>query len=473
MDKILDQVSIDIEKVILNHYLHSQREYEVSNDRIPKQEIGAVHWGSTQHLLEKKRGETLVKNIHQAVMSRLMASNLHLQDCSQDFNSRNEAFWFRGGVQPDVPMLKKRVGTQKFQKRQREKGYKYPSEDGLRRVMTDEEVVEPYERAIQFTGSHTLQLRSDLPLPPFVSRESELVTQTEVPVVNYDPRVWGFKTKSRHGTNVPGYWPDVTNQHGLLFLLPRLNRYEHQAVGSEAVLGEQQVQREVVTCKAIQACFSWLLGQATHLGFSPLTELTFPLATQGAITDGQTWSYCAYQLNTVDLTSNNPQENRHNNVLWLQPQDEKLFDKVEAGKIVNFRPEALAPLLKMYLLQPQARDYSLTPYLSQDRTVANFPEAYQRNNLHNKHRHMYANRSVTQSFKVTLNVLYLYLYCCLSESLHILDCSHSPTLSHLRKRLFKCKAFSPDIFCIKVLNSLLSNISRAIFNSVTLCRSSW
>ena len=147
-----------------------------------------------------------------------------------------------------------------------------------------------------------------------------------------------------------------------------------------------------MTVKAMQASFSWLLAQATHLGFSPITELTFPLATQGVITDGQTWTYCAYQLNTVDLSTNTPQEASHNNILWLQSRDQKLFDGVEAGKVVNYRPEALAPLLKMYLRKPEARNYSLTPYLSQDQTLANFHEPYQRNSLHVKHRHMYANR---------------------------------------------------------------------------------
>ena len=389
---MLDQVSLDIEKVILNHYLHSQREYEVPNDRIPLREPRATYWEDCKPMLEKKRGQTLVMNIHQAIMARLMDSTLHLNTCSQDLQSRNEAFWFRGGIHPDVSMVKKREGTKKMQKNIREKGLRYPSEDGLRRVMTEEEVLQPYERAIQYSGSHTIQLRSDLPLPPFVSRESELVTQSQVPVVDYDPRVWGLKAKCVHGTNVPGYWPDVNNQHGLLFFLPRWNSFTHQATSSPGVFAGEDVEREVITAKALQACFSWLLAQATHLGFSPITELTFPLATQGVITDGQTWSYCAYQLNTVDLTTNSPQEASHNNILWLQPKDEKLFDGVEAGKIVNYRPEALAPLLKMYLLKPQARNYSLTPYLSQDRTVANFHEPYQRNSLHLKHRHMYANR---------------------------------------------------------------------------------
>ena len=173
------------------------------------------------HILEKKRGQTLVMNIHQAVMARLMDSALHLNTCSQDTETRNEAFWFRGGIHPDVSMIKKREGTKKMQKSIREKGLKYPSGDGLRRVMTEEELLQPYERAIQYSGSHTIQLRSHLPLPPFVPRESELVTQSQVPLVHYDPRVWGLKAKCVHGTNVPGYWPDVNNQHGHLFFLPR------------------------------------------------------------------------------------------------------------------------------------------------------------------------------------------------------------------------------------------------------------
>jgi len=368
-------------------------------------------------------------NIHQAIMARLMDSTLHLNTCSQDIESRNEAFWFRGGIHPDVSMVKKREGTKKMQKRIREKGMKHPSGDGLRREMTEEEVMQPYERAIQYSGSHTLQLRSDLPLPPFVSRESELVTQSEVPVVDYDPRVWGLRAKSVHGTNVPGYWPDVSNQHGLLFFLPRWNNYFHQATSSPGVFAGQEVEREVMTVKALQACFSWLLAQATHLGFSPITELTFPLATQGAITDGQTWSYCAYQLNTVDLTTNTPQQTSHNNILWLQPKDEKLFESVEAGKIVNYRPEALTPLLKMYLRKPEARNYSLTPYLSKDQTVANFHEPYQRNSLHVKHRHMYANRPRHYEKPE------MYLW----EKIHLVD--HPTAKAHLigsrRKRWFQ------------------------------------
>ena len=32
--------------------------------------------------------------------------------------------------------------------------------------------------------------------------------------------------------------------------------------------------------RALLSCFGWLYAQASHLGFTPMTELTFPLATQ-------------------------------------------------------------------------------------------------------------------------------------------------------------------------------------------------
>ena len=88
--------------------------------------------------------------------------------------------------------------------------------------MTDEEVMAPYERALQYTGSNLIQLRCDQPLPAIVDRDTDpLVTSSEVPRVTHDPRVWGYKAKCRHGTNVPGVWADVNNQHGLLFYTDR------------------------------------------------------------------------------------------------------------------------------------------------------------------------------------------------------------------------------------------------------------
>ena len=118
------------------------------------------------HILEAKRSQTLIKNIHQALMTTMMTSRDHLQKASEDMESRNESFWFRGGIQPDKRMLSKRLGTQKMQKKLRDRGWKYNTEDNLRRPMADEEVYEPYERALQYTGQNLIQVRAEALLSP-------------------------------------------------------------------------------------------------------------------------------------------------------------------------------------------------------------------------------------------------------------------------------------------------------------------
>ena len=49
--------------------------------------------------------------------------------------------------------------------------------------------------------------------------------------------------------------------------------------------------------RALLSCFGWLYAQASHLGFTPMTELTFPLATQVKVeeaVDAETWCCCSY-----------------------------------------------------------------------------------------------------------------------------------------------------------------------------------
>ena len=227
--------------------MHSQREYEVETDKVPLREVGARSWTAAEHLLEAKRSQTLVRNIHQVLMTHLMSEAEHLHNCSEDMSTRNEAFWFRGGMNPDKNMLLKRLGTQKKDKELRERGWMYPQTvDGLKKVMTDEEVRAPYERCLQYLGSNMIQLRADQPLPALVDRDTDpLVTQTKVAPVPFDPRMWGFKARTRHGTNVPGVWPDVDNQHGLLFYMERMNRYTHQSTATQGVFDGEQTQRLV------------------------------------------------------------------------------------------------------------------------------------------------------------------------------------------------------------------------------------
>jgi len=395
IDNIVNEIAPFVEQTILNHSLYSEHSFEVENDFLPMRDSLAVNIpeGNPGALaaVERKRNNVLVRAIHQIIMGSLLGKVMHLEKCSEDFCARNEAFWFRGGIGPDKNMVKKRVGNQKNRKDLRDKGHHIRGGDGKISDITDEEIMEPYERALQFKGSNLIQLRCDIPLPPFIDRDDALVTQSKVPISSHDPRTWGYVAKCQHGTNVPGYWPDADHQHGLLLYCDRSNIWNQQAVASTGALSSPEVIKEQNTCKALLSCFGWLLPQACHLGFSPMTEITFPLSTQATVTDGKTWSYYAYQLNTTDLTTNKPDEHKHNNVMWVG-EDNHLFTGVENGKVLNFTPSALAPLLKMYMLEPQVRQYSLTPYLSEVKTVSNFHDPYQREFLHSTVRHMYSNR---------------------------------------------------------------------------------
>jgi len=391
--KLTEELGPVVERVILDHLLHTQHGFTVPTDRVPLREIGAVHWPEgRQAKLQEKLSKSLIKRIHATVLAKLAKEVDHLRDCSEDISSRNEAFWFRGGIEPDKSMLRKREGTQKMQQQLRDKGLRVGGtsgdDQGRWPVMSDEQVMEPYQRCMQYLGQNLVQLRSHLPLPAFLDREDPLVTQSEVPVLPHDPRVWGYKAVCRHGTNVPGCWPDADHQHGLLMLNHRHNVWETRAVGGPFT---EEAQRAGLAGTAILSCFGWTLAQATHLGFSPVTELTFPLASQAALTDGRMWTYAAYQLNTVDLTNNQPGSHSHNNVLWLD-KDRALYTKVEDGKLLGFDPAVLEPLVRMYLRQPQPREHSLTPYLAEHKTVSRYHEPYQRNNLQKQFKHMYSNR---------------------------------------------------------------------------------
>jgi len=388
VDKLVEEIAPLIELTILDQSLHSQKGYEVPNDGLPMRDTYAKFWDTEGQTwpLRVLKSKSLTRSIHQIVMGSLVGKVQHLKECSEDFDSRNEAFWFRGGINPDKKMLGKREGLIKSKKKRGEKLSVNPYED-----MSLEDAKEPYERALQYKGCNTIQLRSAEPLPPFIDRDDPIVTQSKIPIAPYDPRTWGFKTRCQHGTNVPGVWPDADHQHGLLLYCDRTNRWNYQAVHSNGALDSKEMLKDQNTAKALLSCFGWLLPQACHLGFSPMTDITFPLATQAIVTDGQTWNFYAYQLNTTDLTHNSPEEYSHNNVMWVG-EDQVLFDRVENGKVVNFSPSALAPLVKMLLLEPQTRQYSLTPYLSSAKTVSNFHDPFQRKLMLETIRNIYSNR---------------------------------------------------------------------------------
>jgi len=375
VDDIISAIGGDIEQAIESEqYVEYKR--DVTNDKIQYREPFATgkHMLRDEYI-ENRRSRYLIKRIHHIIQSHLALQVNHVRDSVEDIDARVEGFWFRGGIQPDKSMIKKREGRQRAIQEHIRKTEYYDVCNV--KPMEDEQVYAPYERAIQIQHTTTLQTRYIDPLDQFVDRDSDLCTNINIPVLDHDPRSYGLKTKCQHGTNIPGFWPQDNNSMGLLAFHTRRNHWNYHRIGSEFE-NVEEVERDQDISKGILTNFAWTLGQAAWLGFTPLTELTFPLTSQSVNTDGRLWSFFAYQLNTCDLSNNDHETLTHQNLMWHHPTVQ-LYQKIEDGKVVDFNPDCLRPLIKMYLNKPKARNYSMTPYLDSDvPLVTNHPDKYQR-----------------------------------------------------------------------------------------------
>ncbi|XP_023334071.1 39S ribosomal protein S30, mitochondrial [Eurytemora carolleeae] len=414
---ILAEVAPLIEMVVRDESQFREIGKYVTNDKIRFSEKfanTADSWAA--YTKENIFSRNLVKKIHEVLYSHLSSSHPHIRDSVEDYDARNEAFWFRGGIQPDKSMLKKREGTKKMLDKHRARVSYQVKEFG------DEKVKEPYERALQIKHNSVVQVRHENPLSEFVSRDSALCTNISVPIVDYDPRCYGLRTVCQHGTNIPGYWPEEPNQMGLFSYHTRVNVFNHKSLGGHKVITEE-VEREQDISKGILTNFAWCLPQACYLGFSPLTDLTFPLVSQSMNTDGRKWSYFAYQMNTCDLSHNNMSDHTHQNILW-SADPVLLYDKVEDGKVFNYNPDSLLPLIKMFLNKPRSREYSMTPYLGKIGKLVNHPDNYQRKRFMEIIRNQFSNRPKT----VQKPEMYLW------EKLLLVDNKSMPQLALDRRR---------------------------------------
>jgi len=383
--QILKEVGPLIEKVLVNENEFRELAFQVDNDRMKYSE-GYSTGNFEPRRVDQYKSENVIAKIHEVLQAHLALTQPHLRNSAEDYGARNEGFWFRGGIKPDKIMLTKRQANKKYQEKKLKLG-----RIGEDQVATEEEINAAYERAIQIKHTSVVQLRHEHPLQEFVDRDDPLSTNIKVPIVDVDPRIFGIKAKAQHGTNIPGYWPEDSNQMGLLAYHTRMNRYNYDDAGEKNPALEK-FERAQDIAKGIQTNFAWTLAQACHLGFSPLTELTYPLSSQSVNTDGQTWSFFAYQLNTCDLSSNDFSQHKHQNILWTQ-EPEQLYTKIVDGKVEGFNPAALKPLIKMMLNKPRAREYNMTPYLNAKvPRVTLFPDDYQRKRFLEVIRNQLSNR---------------------------------------------------------------------------------
>lgn len=110
---------------------------------------------------------------------------------------------------------------------------------------------------------------------------------------------------------------------------------------------------EQLHAHGLMQLFSQAAAEAVQNGFKIDEQLPYPLVNQGILTDGKTFTFVCFQLNTLDLRKDSDSDGV-NNVFWAGPSL-KLYERVERGRGVEEFNESCAGLLLKFLLNEPVR----------------------------------------------------------------------------------------------------------------------
>ncbi|ELT87222.1 hypothetical protein CAPTEDRAFT_221901 [Capitella teleta] len=269
--------------------------------------------------------QELMSAIFNTILTKLAARHDYLRRAQVDEDVRIEAFWARSGFREQYARAKDNSGVTRF----------------------------------NYKNLASLQLRSELPLPEFVSPD-DAVCSSEFPALPYGPHAIGQNLIRDKPMSISGHWiGDPCEFHVMSWLMvPRQSREKFIQKTDEGYYDEQLLQY------GLTSSFASCVSQSHNQGFNRYLDITYPFTTQTVLTDGQHFRFFAYQLNSLHIWR--PDDAwRVQNICWASP-NMKLFDSVEASRVVGFNPDVLRILLQMYLNQPQDRGVDLRPYLPED-----------------------------------------------------------------------------------------------------------
>ncbi|VVC30931.1 Hypothetical protein CINCED_3A006840 [Cinara cedri] len=327
--------------------------------------------------------KSVAEQVNRIFLANLAADYPHLYEAQIDYEPRVEGFWNVHGFAAN----------------------KEDQELRKKKNVPEENLKDPVDRWIHYFGVPTVQVRHSLPLSS-VPLDKFMLTSTplshsddipniihrqfDVPNYDFDPQIYHkLPYERRHGVSIPGFWPNDPQKFGLLSI--HTNEY---LVDRPPNFGELEHQ-EAVHAQAILASFAWLIGQASYQGFTICNEITYPLVNQSIITNGKTWSFYMYQLNTMRFFKSKDTINNNSvspsNICWGTKTME-LFHDVTDTQIVGWNDETLKNLLSCYVNTPKIRDHEMSPYLGKEQVVANIDDANKRIWLHEKHKVMVSHR---------------------------------------------------------------------------------
>ena len=287
-----------IKDYISDYECSLQNGFEVENDKILYHERGAFATEEL-HMTKQRKITAFVNGIHKLVMAYLAADNnsnathLSLDEATVDYLPRNEAFWFRGPMDADLRMVRKREGYEKAMAKRK----------GLPQYKLDQEKIHArHDRAIQFIGNTILQVRCKKAMAPFLPIDDELCTQGNVPEFTYDPKHVGYPRYPQNATNLSGHWTGVDKGFCHLQIVSNYQAITSPTNSTAWDKDSPHNERpDMLTCKSILSSFGQCLAQACFYGFSPLNDPTKPFVNQAVVTDGKRWKFAVYQLNKTAL----------------------------------------------------------------------------------------------------------------------------------------------------------------------------
>ncbi|KAJ1531954.1 hypothetical protein ONE63_000592 [Megalurothrips usitatus] len=316
---------------------------------------------------------SFIQHLNKVLLTTVVSSAKHLNLTTVVPDPRLDAFWFLGGINPSAEKRKERKARTKMTNR------------NVRASFLDPSLVDgPVNETIQFYGKPILQLQTRDPLPSAENLLENDERSQRVPHVPYEPHVMYLEKEYCRATTVPGFWPGEPHEFGILSIHSS-NFLDRRSFGPEDNI-------DATHSVAMLSSFSWLLGQACYQGFSTFHDVTYPLLTQTAFSNGRDWSFYLYQLNTTLLHTKNSTENPRCNLCWgTKPM--QLFQAIEGGRVIGLNEDVLKRIIKMYLLEPKERHgVDKKPYLSDKPHVADIDYEERRVWLESQYKFLTSNR---------------------------------------------------------------------------------
>ena len=132
-------------------------------------------------------------------------------------------------------------------------------------------------------------------------------------------------------------------------------RYSPYSFTHTLFIADQQSRtREQLLAHGLMQLFSQTAAEAVQNGYSVDRDLSYPLATQGVITDGRQFTFVCFQLNTLKMDQ---EAGGRINVFWTGPTLKLYHHKKD-----HFNEECVRLILQLLFQRPSRRSPSLSGF---------------------------------------------------------------------------------------------------------------